>query len=55
MDDMGDMGMGGMDMGTNMFQTTNMSMARTFWYMIAGAAGLGAIVRAVGWWEARER
>jgi hypothetical protein len=56
MSDMGDMsGMGGMDMGTNLFQSTNMSMARIFWYMIAATVGLSAACRFVFLWEARQR
>lgn len=39
MDDMGGMGgMGGMDMGGNgLFQSTNMRIARIFWYIVAAA------------------
>jgi hypothetical protein len=55
MSSMGDMSGMGMDMGTNLFQATNMLMARIFWYLIAGAAGFCALCRAVYLWEGRQR
>lgn len=44
-----------MDMGTNMFQTTNMALARTYWYIIAGVVGLLAVVRAVNFYQSHAR
>lgn len=41
------MDMSGMDMGTSLFQSQNMSLARTYWYLIAGVSGLFLSVRAV--------
>lgn len=46
---------GGMSMGTNMFQTTNMGLARTFWYIIAGVLGLLAAFRAVNFYQSQVR
>jgi hypothetical protein len=50
-----DMDMGGMQMGTNMFQTGNMALARDFWYIIAGVVGLLLMVRAVNIYQAQVR
>ena len=41
------MGMGGMDMGSSMFQDQNMALARAFWYLIAGVLALLAIIRSL--------
>lgn len=46
---------GGMDMGTNLFQSTNMSMARIFWYMIAGVVGLTIACRWAFYYQWRQR
>ena len=43
--DMG--GMGGMDMGTSMFQSDNIAYAKAFWYIIAGVLALLLFVRGV--------
>jgi len=44
-----------MDMGTNMFQVTNMGLARTYWYLIAGALGGLLAVRGVNYYQSRTR
>jgi len=41
----------GMDMGTNMFQVTNMALARAFWYIIAGVIVMLAAIRAINYTE----
>ncbi len=40
-----------MDMGMDMFQTTNMALARTFWYLIAGTVGAMLLIRAINYWQ----
>ncbi|KAH8898397.1 hypothetical protein GQ53DRAFT_637042 [Thozetella sp. PMI_491] len=47
--------MGGMDMGTNMFQTDNMALARDFWYIIAGVLGAMAAVRVLNFYKSETR
>jgi hypothetical protein len=49
------MDMGGMDMGTNLFQTTNMALARDFWYIIAGVLGLLLSFRAINYYQSQLR
>src|SRR6266566_1625816 len=44
-----------MDMGTNMFQTANMALARTYWYMIAGVMGALFAVQTINSYLARTR
>ncbi|CAK7268955.1 ferric-chelate reductase Frp1 [Sporothrix epigloea] len=48
-----------MMMGTNMFQTTNMSLARTYWYIVAAVVVAFVLVRIVnsydGWLRLRTR
>lgn len=39
--------MGGMVMPANEFQSTNMRLARAYWYLIAGTLGLFLAVRAI--------
>lgn len=46
------MDMSGADMsmmgsGTGMFQTVNMGLARTYWYLIAGVSGLFMTIRVI--------
>ncbi|KAK3940227.1 arginine--tRNA ligase [Diplogelasinospora grovesii] len=50
-----DMSMGGMDMGTNLFQSTNMAFARDYWYIIVGVLGLMAASRAVNFYKSEKR
>ncbi|CAK7200937.1 ferric-chelate reductase Frp1 [Sporothrix eucalyptigena] len=40
-----------MMMGTNMFQTTNMSLARTYWYIVAAVVGTFVVVRIVNYYD----
>ncbi len=40
-----------MDMGANMFQVTNMALARTYWYIIAGAMGGLLAVRGINYYQ----
>ncbi|KAF9875270.1 ferric reductase like transmembrane component [Colletotrichum karsti] len=47
--------MGGMSMGMNMFQSTNMELARDFWIIIAGVLGSIAILRALNLYQSHER
>ncbi|KAK3369794.1 hypothetical protein B0T24DRAFT_533505 [Lasiosphaeria ovina] len=47
--------MGGMSMGTDMFQDVNMALARDFWYIIAGVMGLFATCRAVNFYKSERR
>lgn len=49
------MDMGGMNMGTNMFQKPNMALARDFWYIIAGVLGFLLSVRAVNYYQSQLR
>lgn len=44
-----------MSMGTNLFQDENMSLARTYWYLIVGVLGLLLIVRAANYIQRRLR
>ena len=48
-------GMGGMDMGPNMYSTTNTALARDFWYIVAGVMGFLAACRAVNFYKAQRR
>jgi hypothetical protein len=48
-------GMGGMDMGMNMFQSDNMALARDYWYIVAGFLGAVLVVRIINLAEARTR
>lgn len=51
MDDMSGMmelGMGSMS-SSGMFQTVNMALAQTYWYLIAGVMGMLLIVRALNY------
>lgn len=51
-----DMGMGSMGgAGANMFQTTNMGLARAFWYIIAGVLGLLVALQLINLYKARTR
>ena len=45
--DHGSGGMGGMDMPPNSFQSTNMKLARAYWYIIAGVVGLLLAIRII--------
>lgn len=45
--DHGSGGMGGSDMSSNSFQSTNMRLARAYWYFIAAVLGLFLMIRAV--------
>lgn len=49
------MDMGSMDMGTNVFQTGNMALARDFWYIIAVVVGIILLIRAVNLYQAQLR
>ncbi|KAJ9137047.1 Ferric reductase transmembrane component 3 [Pleurostoma richardsiae] len=49
------MDMSGMDMGTNMFQATNMHIARTYWYIIVAVLGFMLLVRSINYIQTRER
>lgn len=49
------MDMDGMDMGTNLFQTGNMALARDFWYIIVVVLGLLLLVRAVNFYQSELR
>ncbi|KAL1897350.1 ferric-chelate reductase Frp1 [Sporothrix stenoceras] len=40
-----------MMMGTNMFQSTNMALARTYWYIVAAVVGAFVIVRIVNYYD----
>ncbi|KJR89165.1 metalloreductase [Sporothrix schenckii 1099-18] len=40
-----------MMMGTNMFQTTNMALARTYWYIVAAVVGAFVVVRIVNYYD----
>lgn len=40
-----------MMMGTNMFQTTNMALARTYWYIVAAVVGAFIIVRIINHYD----
>lgn len=44
-----------MDMGANMFQTTNMGLAETYWYIIAAVMGFLVVVRIVNFYESHTR
>lgn len=45
--DMSGADMSMMDSGTSLFQTENMGLARTYWYLIAGVLGLLVVVRSI--------
>ncbi|OIW32866.1 hypothetical protein CONLIGDRAFT_154650 [Coniochaeta ligniaria NRRL 30616] len=47
--------MEGMDMGTNVFQTGNMALARDFWYIIAVVVGIILLIRAVNFYQSQLR
>ncbi|KAF3808246.1 Ferric/cupric reductase transmembrane component 2 [Colletotrichum gloeosporioides] len=47
--------MGGMTMGTALFQDTNVQLAKSFWYIIAGVVGFLGIIRGVNYLEGRRR
>jgi len=47
--------MDGMSMGTNLFQTGNMALARDFWYIIAVVMGIIVLIRAVNFYQAQTR
>lgn len=51
--DMGDMG--GMMMGTNLFQDINKQLARDYWYTIVGVLAFVAIIRLVNLYKAQSR
>ncbi|CAK7209797.1 ferric-chelate reductase Frp1 [Sporothrix bragantina] len=40
-----------MAMGTNMFQTTNMSLARIYWYIVAAVVATFVVVRIVNYYD----
>lgn len=46
---------GGGGGGAGGLQATNMHLAESYWYLIAGATGLAAICRGVNWLEGRRR
>ncbi|KAF9875349.1 metalloreductase transmembrane [Colletotrichum karsti] len=48
-------GGGGMAMGTALFQETNIHLAQSFWYIIAGVVGFLGIIRGVNYLEGRRR
>ncbi|TPX10412.1 uncharacterized protein E0L32_008631 [Thyridium curvatum] len=55
MSGMGGMGgMGGMA-GTNMFQSTNIALAETYWYIIVGVLALMVAIRLVNYYDFRQR
>lgn len=45
----------GMAMGTNVFQTGNMALARDFWYIIAVVMGVIVLIRAVNFYQSQMR
>ncbi|KAF5521403.1 Ferric/cupric reductase transmembrane component 7 [Colletotrichum aenigma] len=47
--------MGGMTMGTALFQDTNVQLAKSFWYIIAGVMGFLGIIRGLNYLEGRRR
>uniref|UniRef100_L2GBJ1 ferric-chelate reductase (NADPH) n=1 Tax=Colletotrichum fructicola (strain Nara gc5) TaxID=1213859 RepID=L2GBJ1_COLFN len=47
--------MGGMTMGTALFQDTNVQLAKSFWYIIAGVVGFLGIIRGINYLEGRRR
>ncbi|KAJ0365041.1 hypothetical protein COL26b_012205 [Colletotrichum chrysophilum] len=47
--------MGGMTMGTALFQDTNVQLAKSFWYIIAGVVGFLGIIRGLNYLEGRRR
>jgi membrane protein required for beta-lactamase induction len=44
-----------MSMGTNLFQTTNMALARDFWYIVAGVVGAMGIARLINFYKSQRR
>ncbi|KAK1991647.1 ferric reductase like transmembrane component [Colletotrichum falcatum] len=48
-------GMGGMPMGTALFQETNIQLAQSFWYIIAGVVGFLGIIRGINYLEGLRR
>ncbi|KAK2041057.1 ferric reductase like transmembrane component [Colletotrichum somersetense] len=51
----GGMDMGGMPMGTALFQETNIQLAKSFWYIIAGVVGFLGIIRGINYLEGLRR
>ncbi|KAK2057853.1 ferric reductase like transmembrane component [Colletotrichum caudatum] len=47
--------MGGMPMGTALFQETNIQLAKSFWYIIAGVVGFLGIIRGINYLEGLRR
>lgn len=47
--DMSGSDMSMMDSGTSLFQTENMGLARTYWYLIVGVLGGFVLVRAINY------
>ncbi|EFQ32844.1 ferric reductase like transmembrane component [Colletotrichum graminicola M1.001] len=48
-------GMSGMPMGTALFQDTNIQLAQSFWYIIAGVVGFLGIIRGINYLEGLRR
>lgn len=46
---------GGMTMGTALFQETNVQLAQSFWYIIAGVVGFLGIIRGLNYLESLRR
>lgn len=46
---------GGMTMGTALFQETNVQLAQSFWYIIAGVVGFLGIIRGLNYLEGLRR
>ncbi len=44
-----------MAMGTDMFQTTNMALARSYWYIVAAVVGVFVVVRILDAYDASSR
>lgn len=44
-----------MDMGTNLFQTGNMALARDFWYIIVVVMGIILLIRAINLYQSQMR
>ncbi|KAF4918106.1 Ferric/cupric reductase transmembrane component 7 [Colletotrichum viniferum] len=53
--DMSNMGGMSMDMGMNMFQTTNIELARDFWIIIGSVLGSIAVLRLLSLYQSRTR
>lgn len=52
---MSNMGGMSMDMGMNMFQTTNIELARDFWIIIGSVLGSIAVLRLLSLYQSRTR